>query len=94
MQIVDIKEGTLSTGERRANAVMDFSDMTTGFVAVVTDVIRDGRPVVGYGFSGTGRYSQNAICRERLIPRLLTSPPEQLITDVGDNLDPFRIWAA
>jgi hypothetical protein len=37
MQIVDIKEITISTGEKRSNAVMDFSDMTTGFVAVVTE---------------------------------------------------------
>lgn len=92
MQIVDIREMTISTGEKRSNAVMDFSDMTTGFVAVVTDVVRDGKPVVGFGFSGTGRYSQNAICRERLIPRILGAKPESLQNDAGDNLDPFRIW--
>lgn len=92
MQIVDIREMTISTGEKRSNAVMDFSDMTTGFVAVVTDVMRDGKPVVGYGFSGTGRYSQNAICRDRLIPRILAAKPESLQNDAGDNLDPFRIW--
>jgi L-alanine-DL-glutamate epimerase-like enolase superfamily enzyme len=92
MRIVDIQEMTISTGEKRSNAVMDFSDMTTGFVAVVTDVERDGKPVVGYGFSGTGRYSQNAICRERLIPRILGARPESLLNDAGDNLDPFRIW--
>lgn len=92
MRIVDIKEFTLNTGEQRANAVMDFSGMTTGFVALVTDVMRDGKPVVGYGFSGTGRYSQNAICRERLIPRLLSARPEELVNEAGDNFDPFRIW--
>lgn len=92
MRIVDIKELTIGTGEKRSNAVMDFSDMTTGFVAVVTDVVRDGRPVVGYGFSGTGRYSQNAICRARMIPRILAAKPEALVNDAGDNLDPFRVW--
>jgi L-alanine-DL-glutamate epimerase-like enolase superfamily enzyme len=66
--------------------------MTTGFVAVVTDVVRDGKPVVGYGFSGTGRYSQNAICRDRMIPRILAADPEALLNDAGDNLDPFRVW--
>ena len=25
---------------------------------VVTDVIRDGKPVVGYGFNSNGRYGQ------------------------------------
>ncbi len=92
MRIVDVKEFTLNTGEKRANAVMDFSGMTTGFVALVTDVVRDGKPVVGYGFSGTGRYSQNAICRERLIPRLLSAPPETLLDEAGGNFDPFRVW--
>ncbi len=61
MRIVDIKEFTLNTGEKRANAVMDFSGMTTGFVALVTDVVRNGKPVVGYGFSGTGRYSRHPL---------------------------------
>lgn len=92
MRITDIKDLTLSTGEKRSNAMMDFSDMTTGFVAVVTDVIREGRPVVGYGFSGTGRYSQNAICRDRMVPRILAADPESLLNDVGDNFDPFRVW--
>lgn len=92
MRIVDIKEMTISTGEKRSNAVMDFSDMTTGFVAIVTDVVRDGRPVIGYGFSGTGRYSQNAICRERMIPRILATKADALLNEAGDNLDPFRIW--
>lgn len=92
MRIVDIRDLTLNTGEKRSNAVMDFSGMTTGLVAVVTDVVRDGKPVVGYGFSGTGRYGQNAICRERLIPRLLSARPEELVDDAGDNLDPFRVW--
>lgn len=92
MRIVDIKEITIATGEKRSNAVMDFSDMTTGFVAVITDVVRDGKPVIGYGFSGTGRYSQNAICRDRMIPRILAADSDSLLNDTGDNLDPFRVW--
>ena len=94
MRIVDIKERTISTGEKRSNAAMDFSDMTTGFVAVVTDVTRDGKPIVGYGFSGTGRYSQNAICRDRMIPRILAADSDSLLNQAGDNLDPFKVWAA
>ena len=93
MRIVDVRETTISTGEKRSNAVMDFSDMTTGLVAIVTDVVRGGRPVVGYGFSGTGRYSQNAICRDRLVPRLLAAKPDSLLNDAGDNFDPFRVWS-
>lgn len=92
MRITAIRETTISTGEERSNAVMDFSDMTTGLVAVVTDVLRDGKPVVGYGFSGTGRYSQNAILRERMIPRVMKADPASLLDDRGANLDPFKVW--
>ncbi len=92
MRIAAIRETTISTAEARSNAVMDFSDMTTGLVAVVTDIVRDGKPVIGYGFSGTGRYSQNAILRERMIPRLLSAAPESLLDDGGANLDPFKVW--
>ena len=34
--------------------------MTLSLVAVVTDVIRDGKPVVGYGFNSNGRYGQGS----------------------------------
>ena len=50
------------------NAVFDFSQMTTSIVAVITDVVRDGAPVVGYAFNSTGRYACGAQMRNRLIP--------------------------
>ena len=40
------------------NAYIDFSKMTLSLVAVVTDVVRDGKPVIGYGFNSNGRYGQ------------------------------------
>jgi L-alanine-DL-glutamate epimerase-like enolase superfamily enzyme len=76
-----------------ANAYIDFSRMTLSLVAVVTDVVRDGRRVVGYGFNSNGRYGQGALMRERFIPRLLEASPESLLDDAGTNLDPHRIWA-
>jgi hypothetical protein len=36
---------------------------------VITDVTRDGKPVVGYGFNSNGRYGQGKLMRERFIPR-------------------------
>ncbi|OLT24577.1 hypothetical protein BJF82_13255 [Kytococcus sp. CUA-901] len=30
--------------------------------------MRDGRPVVGFGFNSNGRYGQGSLMRERLIP--------------------------
>ena len=58
------------------NAVIDFSKMTVSAVAVVTDVVRSGEPVVGFGFNANGRYAQSAVIRERLAPRVLEAPEE------------------
>jgi D(-)-tartrate dehydratase len=93
MRIVDIRERTVSIASSIANASIDFSKMTCSIVAVVTDVVRDGAPVVGYGFNSNGRYGQGALMRERLLPRLAEANPEDLLDDAGANLDPFRIWA-
>jgi len=94
MRILDIREKTVSIGSPIANAYIDFSKMTCSVVAVVTDVMRDGRRVVGYGFNSNGRYGQGALMRERFIPRLLEADPRTLIDEARDNLDPFRIWDA
>ncbi len=67
--------------------------MTLSLVAVVTDVMRDGRTVVGYGFNSNGRYGQGGLIRERFAPRLAEADPKSLLNDAGDNLDPDRIWA-
>ncbi len=94
MRIVDIKERTISIASPIANAYIDFSRMTCSVVSVVTDVVRDGAPVVGYGFNSNGRYGQGALMRERLLPRLAEADPRSLLDDSGTNLDPFRIWGA
>ncbi|HEX8076578.1 MAG TPA: hypothetical protein VF511_02095, partial [Chthoniobacterales bacterium] len=93
MKIVDIAEVTKPIASAIANAYIDFSKMTLSLVAVITDVERDGRRVVGYGFNSNGRYGQGGLIRERFAPRLLEAPPESLLNDAGDNLDPDRIWA-
>jgi len=94
MRIVDVRERTVSIASPIANAFIDFSKMTCSVVAVLTDVERDGAPVVGYGFNSNGRYAQGALMRERLLPRLAEADPADLIDDTSENLDPFRIWAA
>ena len=93
MRIVDIRESTQPISSNIRNAYIDFSKMTLSLVAVVTDVIRDGKPVVGFGFNSNGRYGQGALMRERFIPRLLEAPPESLVDAEHDNLDPHAIWA-
>lgn len=94
MRIVDILEVTKPISSPIRNAYIDFSKMTTSLVAVVTDVVRDGRRVVGYGFNSNGRYGQGGLIRERFRDRILEADPESLMNDAQDNLDPFRIWAA
>jgi D(-)-tartrate dehydratase len=92
MRIVDLREVTLPIASPIANAYIDFSKMTCSLVAVVTDVVRDGRTVIGYGFNSNGRYGQGGLIRERFAPRLLEASPERLLNEAEDNLDPDRIW--
>jgi L-alanine-DL-glutamate epimerase-like enolase superfamily enzyme len=92
MRIVAIQEKTVSIASPITNAYIDFSKMTCSVVALVTDVKRDGKPVIGYGFNSNGRYGQGALMRERFFPRLMEADPKTLVDETGQNLDPFRIW--
>src|SRR3981189_2359700 len=94
VRIVDVREVTKPISSPIRNAYIDFSKMTTSLVAVVTDAVRDGRPVVGYGFNSNGRYGQGGLIRERFAPRLMEAEPKNLLNGAGDNFDPDRIWAA
>jgi L-alanine-DL-glutamate epimerase-like enolase superfamily enzyme len=67
--------------------------MTSSLVAVVTNVERNGRPVIGYGFNSNGRYGQGGLIRERFAPRLLEADPRTLLDATEENLDPDRTWA-
>ncbi len=94
MRILDVCEVTKPISSPIRNAYIDFSKMTASLVAVVTDVVRDGRRVVGYGFNSNGRYGQGGLIRERFRDRILEADPASLLNDEGTNLDPHRIWAA
>jgi len=93
VRIIDIREVTKPISSPIRNAYIDFSKMTLSLVAVMTDVVRDGKPVVGYGFNSNGRYGQGNLIRERFRPRILEADPESLMDVAGDNLDPVKIWA-
>lgn len=93
MRITDIREIAVPLKSGLRNAVFDFSEMTTSVVAVITDVVREGRPVAGFAFNSTGRYACGAQMRERFIPRILRAGPEALVNASGDNLDPEKILA-
>jgi L-alanine-DL-glutamate epimerase-like enolase superfamily enzyme len=93
VRIVEIREQAVPIKSEIRNAYIDFSQMTASVVALVTDVVRDGRPVVGFGFNSNGRYGAGGLIRERFAPRLEQADPDSLIDESGDNLDPFKIWA-
>ena len=93
MRITAIHETVAPISSDIRNAYIDFSKMTASVVAVVTDVKRNGKRVVGYGFNSNGRYAQSGLLRERFIPRIMGAEARSLLNDAGDNLDPHRIWA-
>jgi D(-)-tartrate dehydratase len=91
MKIVEIREKTHPIASDIRNAYIDFSKMTLSLVAVVTDVVRDGKRVVGYGFNSNGRYGQGTLMRERFIPRVMEADPKSLVDGHG-VLDPHKVW--
>lgn len=93
MKVTAIREISVPIGSSLRNSAFDFSEMTTSVVAVVTDVIRDGRPVVGYAFNSTGRYACGAQMRDRLIPRIMKAAPESLLDASGSNFAPEKFLA-
>ena len=93
VRILDVREVTKPIASPIRNAYIDFSKMTTSLVAVVTNVERNGRRVVGYGFNSNGRYGQGGLIRERFAPRIRDADPATLVDPTGENLDPDRVWS-
>src|SRR6201985_1458467 len=93
LRIVDVREVTKPISSPIRNAYIDFSKMTSSLVAVVTNVQRGGKTVVGYGFNSNGRYGQGGLIRERFAPRVMEAKPESLLDATGENIDPHKVWA-
>jgi len=92
MRIIDIRETAIPLKSNLSNSSFDFTEMTTSVVAVVTDVVRAGKPVCGFAFNSTGRYACGAAMRARFIPRILAAKPDRLLDQAG-LLDPAKILA-
>jgi L-alanine-DL-glutamate epimerase-like enolase superfamily enzyme len=92
LRIVDIREAVVPIKSQIRNAFIDFSQMTVSVLALVTDVLRDGKPVVGFGFNSNGRYAPSGLLRDRFIPRLKAADSRALLNDAGDNFEPARVW--
>ncbi len=78
MRITAIRQLSVNLQGQVANAVVDFSKHTVSLVAVVSDQVRHGAPVVGLAFNSIGRFAQGGILCERMMPRLLQADPETL----------------
>ena len=92
MKILEIREKKVGFSTSIRNSVVDFSEVTGSIVAIVTDVIRGGKPVVGLGFNSIGRYAQSEIIMNRLVPRIMRTKPEDLLNDAGTNFVPEEIF--
>jgi L-alanine-DL-glutamate epimerase-like enolase superfamily enzyme len=93
VRIVDIRETIVPIKSGIRNAYIDFSQMTVSVLALVTDVVRQGKPVVGFGFNSNGRYGPRGLLRDRFIPRIKAAEPNLLVDESGENLDPGRVWS-
>jgi D(-)-tartrate dehydratase len=82
----------VGSGGGPANAVVNFSNHTVSLVAVFTDVIRGGKPVVGVAFDSIGRFAQSGILRDRMIPRVAAASPDALL-DASGRIDPAAVLA-
>ena len=92
MRITAIRDMVAPISSQIANAYIDFSKMTASVVAIHTDLVRDGKPVVGFGFNSNGRYAVQGLLRERFIPRVLDADPASLLDEDG-LVDPAKAWA-
>src|SRR5215210_5413197 len=72
MRVVEIQERTVPIS-RYADSAMPSGGLNTTVVAIVTDICRNGAPIVGFGFSSIGRFGQSGLIRERFAPRLLAA---------------------
>jgi len=91
-RIVQIVERTISLASGMTNAGISFQEMTASVVAMVSDVEREGKPLVGIAFDSIGRYGHGALLGERFIPRVLAAQPGSYQSDHGDGIDPFKLW--
>jgi D(-)-tartrate dehydratase len=92
MRIRAVRDIVVPIRSRIANASIDFSAMTASVLAIETDRVVDGRPVVGFGFNSNGRYATQGLLRERFLPRLVAAEPEEIQGEVG-LFDPHKAWA-
>lgn len=91
MKITRIIEKPLKLRSNISNAFVNFSHHTVSLVAIVTDRVVAGRPLIGISFNSIGRYAQSGILRDRMIPRILATDPDSLLQDCGKLFCPEKV---
>ena len=91
MKIVSAHVGTIPISSSIRNAFIDFTKMDCTIIALVSDVFVDGKPLVGYGFNSNGRYNATGILKDRILPRIMDAPSEDLLDEDG-QLSPEKAW--
>lgn len=94
MRITYVREKAVPLNVTMRNAAFAFDNMTTSIVAVGTDIVREGKPVVGFAFNSTGRYACGTQMRERFVPRLLRQDPDSLIDEATGSFSPTACVSA
>ena len=72
------------------NSIVNFSDHDVSLVAIVSNKVRAGRPIIGYGFNSIGRFAQAGILQKRMLPRLLSADPILLVLSLIHISEPTR----
>ncbi|WP_375459495.1 enolase C-terminal domain-like protein [uncultured Enterovirga sp.] len=88
---MDIRHLAVPLEGEVANAVVSFAGHDVSLVAIVTDMVRRGRPVVGLGFNSIGRFAQGGILCDRMIPRLRATDSGTLLDASGERMDPAKV---
>lgn len=91
MRITEIKEISVRLEGDVANALVSFAEHDVSLVAIVSDVIRNGKPVTGFAFDSIGRYAQGGILRDRILPRLKAAASDALLNASGTQFDPAKV---
>jgi D(-)-tartrate dehydratase len=93
MRIKEIRETSVRLTGDVSNSLINFSEHTISLVAVISDQVRNGRPVVGIAFNSIGRYAQGGILRERFIPRVLNAAPDSLLDNTTGLFNVDNVYA-
>ena len=93
MKITEVRAKTCRVDTELFNGRGTRVQSAVTLLAAITDVFRNGKPVIGYSFSATGFPPPTAQLQERFIPRLLATSPEDLIIDPS-AFDPAAVLKA